>query len=105
VPNAWWLCPNTPPCGHGAVLHDIEDYDDEHPRCGVEGCDCGDPLATPEPAPQRRQRDPSLLMEEPDLYPKAHDPDDERHADAAHMAAGEAWMEHDAEQGEGDDRG
>lgn len=40
----WWLCPNDPPCPHGGVLHDIEDYGDEHPTCCVEGCDCGDPL-------------------------------------------------------------
>lgn len=53
----------------------------------------------------RRQHDPSLLMEEPDLYPKTHDPDDERRADDAHLAAGEAWMEHAAEQSEGDSRG
>ena len=35
------LCPNSPPCAHGAVLHDIEDYDGEVPRCCVDGCSCG----------------------------------------------------------------
>lgn len=37
----WWLCPNEPRCPHGAVLHDFEDMEDDHPRCCVEGCDCG----------------------------------------------------------------
>jgi hypothetical protein len=50
------------------------------------------------------QRDPGALMEEPDLHPKTRDPEDERRADDAHMAAGEAWMEHAAEQGEGGTR-
>lgn len=40
---SWWRCPNDPPCPHGAVLHDIEDYDDDRPRCCAEGCDCGAP--------------------------------------------------------------
>lgn len=39
--RSWWLCPNTPRCPHGALLHDIEDYDDPSPRCCIEGCDCG----------------------------------------------------------------
>jgi len=34
-------CPNVPPCPHGAVFHDIEDYDDDSPTCCVEGCTCG----------------------------------------------------------------
>jgi hypothetical protein len=42
---AWWLCPNAPRCGHGAVLHDIYDLEDTVPRCCVDGCDCGKPLA------------------------------------------------------------
>ena len=37
----WWLCPNDPPCPHGRVLHDVEDFEDESPTCCVEGCDCG----------------------------------------------------------------
>lgn len=37
----WWLCPNDPPCPHGSVLHDEEDYDDESPTCCVEDCACG----------------------------------------------------------------
>lgn len=40
-PGAWWLCPNLPRCGHPAVLHDIEEYDDPVPRCCVDGCRCG----------------------------------------------------------------
>lgn len=36
----WWKCPNTPPCEHGRVLHDIEDWE-SLPRCGVGGCECG----------------------------------------------------------------
>lgn len=39
----WWRCPNTPPCPHAAVFHDIEDFDDQFPRCGVDGCTCGAP--------------------------------------------------------------
>lgn len=37
----WWLCPNEPRCPHGAVLHDVDDYDDPSPTCCVEGCGCG----------------------------------------------------------------
>lgn len=40
--STWWLCPNTPPCGHGAVLHDIEEADDPLPRCCAEDCGCGE---------------------------------------------------------------
>ena len=36
----WWLCPNDPPCPHGAVLHD-GDGADEPFTCGAEGCTCG----------------------------------------------------------------
>lgn len=39
--SAWWLCPNDPPCPHGAVLHDVEDYDDPSPTCCAEDCSCG----------------------------------------------------------------
>lgn len=39
----WWLCPNTPPCPHGAALHDIEDLEDTSPRCCFQGCACGRP--------------------------------------------------------------
>ncbi len=39
--GAWWLCPNVPPCPHGAVFHDT-DGDTERPdTCCVEGCTCG----------------------------------------------------------------
>lgn len=37
----WWLCPNDPPCIHGAALHDVEDFGDPLPRCCSEGCPCG----------------------------------------------------------------
>jgi len=37
----WWLCPNTPRCGHAGVLHGIDDRDDPLPRCCVDGCQCG----------------------------------------------------------------
>jgi hypothetical protein len=49
--------------------------------------------------------DPGALMEEPDLYPKTHDPHEEQLTEAAWMSAGEAQAEHEAEQGKGDDRG
>lgn len=42
--RAWWLCPNDPPCPHGAAVHDVYDADDVTPRCCIDGCDCG---ATP----------------------------------------------------------
>lgn len=48
-PDAWWLCPNQPRCGHGAVLHDVDDYDDPIPRCCVDGCPCGAILGPPPP--------------------------------------------------------
>ncbi len=37
----WWRCPNNPACAHAAAFHDIEDLEDEIPRCCVEGCRCG----------------------------------------------------------------
>lgn len=37
----WWICPNYPPCGHGAILHDVEDRDDKSPICCMEDCRCG----------------------------------------------------------------
>jgi hypothetical protein len=39
----WWLCPNEPPCPHGAVVHDVEGLEDSRPACCVEGCYCGHP--------------------------------------------------------------
>jgi hypothetical protein len=47
VPVAWWLCPNTPRCPHGAVLHDVEDWEDMSPTCCVDGCGCGTQLDQP----------------------------------------------------------
>lgn len=41
--NQWWLCPNTPPCPHGAALHDIEDFEDTRPTCCADDCACGQP--------------------------------------------------------------
>lgn len=46
----WWVCPNGD-CAHGATLHDVEDACDETPRCCVEGCVCGQPVA-PEAGPE-----------------------------------------------------
>jgi len=37
----WWRCPNDPPCGHGAFVHDVEDWDDDQPTCCIDGCGCG----------------------------------------------------------------
>lgn len=34
-------CPNTPPCSHARMSHDVEDYDDPLPMCCAEGCLCG----------------------------------------------------------------
>jgi hypothetical protein len=39
--TAWWLCPNDPPCPHGAVLHDVADLEDVEPTCCCDGCYCG----------------------------------------------------------------
>jgi hypothetical protein len=36
----WWLCPNTPPCPHAAVVHDIYDWGDPAPNCCIDGCTC-----------------------------------------------------------------
>lgn len=38
--SGWWRCPARR-CPHPFNLHDIEDADDELPRCCVDGCDCG----------------------------------------------------------------
>lgn len=43
----WWLCPNVPRCPHAAVFHDVEDWEDDRPRCTIDGCRCG---ARDEPA-------------------------------------------------------
>jgi hypothetical protein len=40
-------CPNSPPCGHSGLLHDVQDWDDTLPRCCSDGCLCG---AAPVPA-------------------------------------------------------
>ncbi len=37
----WWLCPNEPRCPHGALFHDVYDFDDPSPTCCVDGCTCG----------------------------------------------------------------
>lgn len=38
---AWWKCPNEPPCPHGAILHDVEEYrGDGTETCCAEGCTC-----------------------------------------------------------------
>lgn len=47
-------CPNTPPCGHARIAHDVEDADDPLPMCCVDGCGCGHdrtqlPGSTPTP--------------------------------------------------------
>jgi hypothetical protein len=34
-------CPNTPPCTHPGLAHDIHDTDHQTPRCYADGCDCG----------------------------------------------------------------
>jgi hypothetical protein len=38
---AWLRCPNTPPCPHPALVHDIWDYDDPRSTCCIDGCRCG----------------------------------------------------------------
>jgi hypothetical protein len=44
-PVPWWECPNSPPCGHAGLFHDIDEPDDPSPTCCVEGCPCGRPVA------------------------------------------------------------
>jgi hypothetical protein len=39
--TAWWLCPNVPPCPHGAVFHDTDGDTEILDTCCVEGCTCG----------------------------------------------------------------
>lgn len=40
-------CPNTPPCEHPAMIHDVSgDPEDPKPMCCADGCSCGQP--TPE---------------------------------------------------------
>jgi hypothetical protein len=34
-------CPNTPPCPHPKVVHDIDSAEDPKPMCRAKGCDCG----------------------------------------------------------------
>lgn len=42
----WLACPNTPPCPHSALSHDIWAHDDPRPACCVDGCDCGHAAVT-----------------------------------------------------------
>lgn len=42
-----WVCPNTPPCPHPGLVHDIEDDEDTSPTCCIEGCTCGRPATSP----------------------------------------------------------
>lgn len=49
-------CPNTPPCGHPAMIHDVSgDAEDPKPMCCADGCSCGQPApelaAEPGPLP------------------------------------------------------
>lgn len=37
----WLTCPNTPPCPHPGLLHDINDHDDPSPTCCAGDCTCG----------------------------------------------------------------
>ena len=38
----WWLCPNTPSCGHGAVFHDTDgEADTPEYMCCIDECECG----------------------------------------------------------------
>lgn len=53
-------CPNTPPCPHARIAHDVEDENDPLPMCCVGGCRCGhdrsqlpDPTPTPDTAAGR----------------------------------------------------
>lgn len=46
--HPWWRCPNTPPCPHGAILHDVEEYSgDGTDTCCADGCQCRGPAARP----------------------------------------------------------
>jgi hypothetical protein len=42
--QALGTCPNTPPCPHSDLLHDV---DDPSSRCCVDGCACAVPLIEP----------------------------------------------------------
>jgi uncharacterized low-complexity protein len=49
-------CPNTPPCAHSSLFHDVEDDEDTVPRCCAEDCPCGaerPPANLPNPEPGR----------------------------------------------------
>lgn len=43
---AWLVCPNTPPCGHSGLFHDIHEPDDPRPTCCIGACRCGRPPLT-----------------------------------------------------------
>jgi hypothetical protein len=36
----WWVCPNSPPCPHAAVFHEIEEVGAPD-VCTYDGCGCG----------------------------------------------------------------
>lgn len=39
----WLACPNTPPCGHAGLFHDIGEPGDPRPTCCIGDCRCGQP--------------------------------------------------------------
>jgi hypothetical protein len=44
--SGWWKCPTDPPCPHGGLLHDVEEFrGDGTETCCVEGCECRGPEA------------------------------------------------------------
>lgn len=51
----WWGCPNEPRCGHAGIFHDIEDLEDQQPRCCVDGCRCGGSAESTESSPPYAQ--------------------------------------------------
>lgn len=70
-------CPNTPPCLHARIAHDVEDADDPLPMCCVDGCDCGHDRSrvpesnpTPDTAAQEHDGSPTALPDaDPSGYP------------------------------------
>jgi len=44
APAPWGRCPNTPPCEHPSLIHDVSgDPEDPKPMCCADGCRCGQP--------------------------------------------------------------
>jgi hypothetical protein len=74
-----WNCPNTPPCEHPSLVHDVSgDPEDPKPMCCADGCRCGQPDPGPDEVAELH-----AAAGYPDAADEARDLDSEFEADRA----------------------